>query len=91
MPLFIFRKRCFNFEVLRRLWSSLLACRGKHVFYKNTVALGGVCYQDVGDGSDEFTVLNDGAATHECGQEGTTVFNKKFTTKYWLNFCRNSL
>ena len=67
------------------------ACGGEHVFNKNPVAAGGVADHHMSDCTDELAVLHDGRATHECGQEGTTVFNKKFTTKYWLNFCRNSL
>ena len=34
--------------------------------------------EGVGDRADELAVLNDGAARHECGQVGTTVFYKKF-------------
>ena len=53
---------------LRRLWLSLLACRGKHIFNKNTIALGGICDEDVGDCANKLAVLNDGRAAHECGQ-----------------------
>ena len=31
------------------------------------------------NGAHELAVLDDRATAHECGQEGTTVFNEKFT------------
>ena len=36
----------------------------KHIFNKYPVAFGGVLDEDVGDGADEFAVLDDGAAAH---------------------------
>ena len=77
--------------ILRRLGICFLISGVQHIFYEYSVSLGGVCDHNVCDRADELAVLDNRAAGHECGQEGTTVFNKKFTTKYWLNFCRNSL
>ena len=65
--------------------------RVQHILNENSVPRCRIVYHNVRDRADELAVLDNGAAAHECGQEGTTVFNKKFTTKYWLNFCRNSL
>ena len=65
--------------------------RTQHILDKYTVSLGGICHHNVRDSADELAVLDNRAARHECVQVGTTVFYKKFTTKYWLNFCRNSL
>ena len=33
------------------------------------------------DSTDELAVLNDRAAAHECGQEGTTKFNRDLTVE----------
>ena len=42
----------------------LLGCRGvQHVFDENAVAGGGVVDEDMGDGTDEPAVLDDGGAT----------------------------
>ena len=54
-------------------------CRGEHVFDKDSVAHAGIVDHHVGDRADELTVLDDWATRHECGQEGTTLFNGKFT------------
>ena len=35
----------------------------EHIFNKNSIAGGGVVDQDVGNGADEFAVLDDGGAT----------------------------
>ena len=48
--------------------------RIKHIFNEDAVALGRLVDGDVGNGADELTVLDDGRARHECGQEGTTNF-----------------
>ena len=63
----------------------------EHIFEEDSVARGRIVDEDVRHRADDLAVLDNRASAHECGQEGTTVFNKKFTTKYWLNFCRNSL
>ena len=76
---------------LRRFRHYLRICRIQHILNENSIPRGGIIYKNVRYSSHELAVLDDGASAHECGQEGTTVFNKKFTTKYWLNFCRNSL
>ena len=42
-----------------------ILCRGvQHVFDEDAIAGGGVVDEDVGDGADEFAVLNDGTAGH---------------------------
>ena len=51
--------------------------RVEHILNENAVARGGVADEDVGDGADELSVLDDGAAAHECGQERTTVLLKE--------------
>ena len=62
---------------LRRLRHGHL--RGiQHIFNENAVPHGGIVYHNVGYSTDELAVLNDRAARHECGQEGTTHFNGKF-------------
>ena len=53
----------------------------QHILYKYSIPLGWLGYHHMGDSSDELAVLNDGAAAHECGQVGTTVFNKKFKSQ----------
>ena len=83
-------KLCFNLCRLRQFIASAHT-RTQHIFNKNPVPLGRIIDHYVRHRADELAVLDDGRSAHECGQEGTTVFNKKFTTKYWLNFCRNSL
>ena len=52
----------------------LAFCRVQHIFYKYPVPLGRFCYHHMGYSSDEFAVLNDGRARHECVQVGTTHF-----------------
>jgi len=49
----------------------------EHIFDEDAISHGGVADEDVGDGADELSVLDDGAAAHECGQERTTKFTKK--------------
>ena len=44
------------------LLSKFLACRIQHVFDEDAVATGWVVDQDVGDGADQFSVLDDGGA-----------------------------
>ena len=43
------------------LYTSML----QHIFNKYSVASGAVLYENMGDGSDEFAVLNNGCAAHE--------------------------
>ena len=63
---------------LRRLLHRHLR-RAQHILNENTVACGRSVDKDMGDGTDELAVLDNGRAAHECGQEGTTLFNEKFT------------
>ena len=49
----------------------------EHIFDEDAISRGGVADEDVGDGADELSVLDDGAAAHECGQERTTVLLKE--------------
>ena len=55
-------------------------CRIKHIFNENSVARGGIVDEHVGHRVDEFTVLDDRAARHECGQVGTTLFMNFFVS-----------
>lgn len=43
-----------------------LPCRVQHIFDKDPVAHGWIVYKDVGHGADEFSVLDNWAAGHEC-------------------------
>lgn len=54
---------------------------GEHILNKDAVACGGVADEDVGNGAHDLAVLDNGAARHECGQVGTTVFNEKFKSQ----------
>ena len=62
--------------VLRRVLQGGL-CGVQHIFDKNTVTRRGVVDENVRYRTHQLAVLNDGAARHECGQVGTTVFNNK--------------
>ena len=55
--------------------------RGQHIFNKYAVSRGRIVYQNVRHRAHYLAVLDDGAAAHECVQEGTTLFNEKFTKK----------
>ena len=71
--LFVFNRQLTS----RRLWL-LLALRGEaRKEYKYPIPLGGIRHHHVGNRSDKFAVLYDWAATHECGQVGTTVLFKE--------------
>ena len=63
----------------RRQFIASYLARIQHIFNENSVSHAGIVYHNVCDRADELSVLNDGAAAHECGQEGTTLFNEKFT------------
>ena len=41
-----------------------LCCRIEHIFNKDTVSRCGVVDQDMGHGTDQFAVLDDGATGH---------------------------
>lgn len=56
----------------------------EHIFDENAVAAGGVADEDVGDGADDLSVLNDRGAAHECGQAGTTLFCKLLTVLHYF-------
>ena len=70
LPLFLFLRRLWHFCLVLQ-WHGKIC---EHSFNENTVAGRWVVQYDVGDGADEATVLDDGAATHECVQAGTTHF-----------------
>ena len=53
----------------------------QHILNEYTIPRGGIVDEDVGDSSHELAVLYDGRATHECGQEGTTKFNRDLTVE----------
>lgn len=50
----------------------------QHIFHKDAVASCQGVNHHMHHDSDELSVLNDARAARECGQAGTTVFNKKF-------------
>ena len=64
-----------------RIYSFILSSQhrhiGEHVFNKDAISRCRIIDEDVGDGADELSILNDGGAGRECGQVGTTVFYKK--------------
>ena len=61
---------------LRRPLRLHLRC-AEHIFDKDSVARCRVVYENVRHRTDKLAVLDDGRAAHECGQEGTTNFNRK--------------
>ena len=62
-----------------------LCCRVQHVFNKDAVAGGGIVDEDMGHGTDEFAVLNEWTAGHECVNIGPTSFFRNFR-----RFCRKN-
>ena len=70
-------KQGFNSCRVRQFIASRLA-RIQHILNKNSITLRRVCHHYVSNRTDKLSVLYDGAATHECGQEGTTQINGKF-------------
>jgi hypothetical protein len=50
----------------------------EHIFNEYSVPRGGVIDQHVRHRADELAVPDDGRSAHECGQEGTTNFMKKY-------------
>ena len=63
---------CFSFFALPRQYRHI----GEHVFNKDAISRGRVVDEDVGDGTDELAVLNDGGATHslhDSAREGEKV------------------
>ena len=57
--------------------SAHLCRRLQHIFDEDAVALRGVVNQDMGNGADEFAVLDDGTAGHadvKCGTKEFCVF-----------------
>ena len=51
----------------------------QHILNEYSIPRCWIVDENVGDRPHELSVLDDGAARHECGQEGTTLFNGKFT------------
>ena len=51
-----------------------LGCGIQHVFYKDTVAAGGVIDQDMGHCAYQFAVLDVGTTGHFCVKCGTKEF-----------------
>ena len=58
--------------------------RIQHILNENSVPRCGIVDHNVGDCADKLTVLDYRRAAHECGQVGTTVFNKKFIKDFVL-------
>ena len=52
-----------------------LGCGIQHIFDKNAISAGGVIDQDMGHRADEFAILDDGAAGHECVKCRTKLFS----------------
>ena len=85
----------FSFEVFDKLFLKSVNNRNLYAAFGGTwccaafnifsisipYSFGWVGYHHMGDNSHELAVLNNGAAAHECGQLGTTVFNKKFKSQ----------
>ena len=64
----------FHFDFALRRPRHRYICFVEHIFNENSVARGGVVYEDVGDSAYEFAVLDDGATRQVCGQQRTTKF-----------------
>ena len=60
--------------------SELLSRRIQHILNENAVSFCGIADHDMSDGTDKLAVLDDGAAAHECGQVGTTLFINSFVS-----------
>lgn len=52
----------------------VLSRRSEHILNKNPISSCWVIYQNMGNGADEFAVLDNRAAGHECVNIGTTLF-----------------
>ena len=52
--------------------------RFQHIFNEDPRPSRRVVHHPMSDRAYNLAVLNDRRAAHECGQEGTTIFNKKF-------------
>ena len=74
---------CLLFFLLRRALSRAIRAlrRAQHIFNENSVSAGRIAHQHVRDSADKLAVLNDRGAAHECGQEGTTKFNRDLTVE----------
>ena len=70
-------KPCF--KSCRRQFIASAHTRIQHILNKNSVSARGIVDKNVRYRPDELAILNDGRARHECDQEGTTLFNEKFT------------
>ena len=54
---------------------------GKHIFNEDAIPRCGIADQHVRDRAHKVSVLDDRRARHECGQEGTTKFNRDLTVE----------
>ena len=72
MPFTVDFLRCPSLRYLRGV---------QHILNENAVARGGIVDHNVRHRAHKLAVLDDGRAAHECGQVGTTVFNKKFKSQ----------
>ena len=52
--------------------------RIQHILNENAIPRGGIVYKHVRHRAHELAVLDNRRARQVCGQERTTVFNKKF-------------
>ena len=50
----------------------------QHIFNKNPIPLSGILHQHMSHGADEFSVLDNGAAAHECVKKRTNYFDRLF-------------
>ena len=55
--------------------SQLLSRRVQHILNKNPIALRWVIHENVGYRPHEFSILDDGTATHECVKCRTKLFS----------------
>ena len=74
---------CFN--SCRRQFIASAHTRIQHVFNKYPVPLGRIIDHYVRNCAHKLAVPNDGAALHECGQEGTThLYNILIISTSWV-------
>ena len=52
-----------------------LGCSVQHIFNKDSVSGGRIVDKDVSNGADQFSVLDDGRAGHECVKCRTKLFS----------------
>lgn len=59
---------------------------GEHIFDKDSVSPRGVIYKDVGDGTDNFPVLEDRGTAHAL--DDSTGFSSSLSSVTWISIPR---